>query len=253
MKKLAIVLVVIVAFVVAASFAKDMLVKAAVTGGFRTVTGLDLAIKGMHVGLDSVQIRDLLLSNPAGYQDRTMVDMPEFYVRYQLLTLFGGEPHINVLRLNLKDIIIVKNRGGELNLDSLKVVKQKKEAAKEPQKKAAPAPKVRIDLLELKIGRVIYKDYSRGSQPQVREFNLNIDEKYENVANTSEIASLIITKALLNTGLSSITGFDVGIFQGDLSSVSQTATQAANQVTGTATEAAKKTAETLKSMLPFGN
>jgi len=221
-KKPITILVGILAILLVLSFAKDMIVKVSVEKGVQVVTGLPLKIRGFNVGIIKtlVGIKDLRLFNPKGYKDKIMLDMPEIYVDYDLPAIFKGKIHLQEMRINMKQFTVVKNENGELNLDSLKVVQAQKEG-KKPQEKTAKeggkAPEIQIDSLKLKIGKVIYKDYSRGGAPSVKEFNINLDEEYENITDPYSLVSLIIVKTLMNTTIASLTNFDLGGLKGTVS------------------------------------
>lgn len=222
MKKPITILVGILAILLVLSFAKDMLVKVSVEKGVLVVTGLPLKIRGLSIGIMNtlVGIKDLRLFNPEGYKDEIMLDMPEIYVDYDLPAVFKGKIHLQEMRIDMRQFTVVKNEKGELNLDSLKVVQAQKEG-KKPQEKTAKeggkAPDIQIDSLELKIGKVLFKDYSRSGAPSVKEFNVNLDEKYENITDPYTLVSLIVVKTLMNTTIASLTNFDLGGLQGTVS------------------------------------
>ena len=73
----------------------------------------------------------------------------------------------------------MKNEAGELNLNSLRVVKEAEEVEESEKsdtgKEKTEMPDIQIDLLELKIDKVIYKDYSKGTPPKEKVFNIKID------------------------------------------------------------------------------
>jgi hypothetical protein len=119
-------------------------------------------------------------------------------------------------------------------LDSLKAVQWSKEAKEEKPKEESKMPEIQIDVFHLKIGRVLYKDYSGGGKPQVNEFEIGLDEKYENITNPQALASLIITKALMNTTIAKLTNFDLGSLQQDVTGVLKLGTSAATEVVGEA-------------------
>jgi uncharacterized protein involved in outer membrane biogenesis len=157
----------------------------------------------------------LKLSNPKGFEDSDMLLMPEILVDYDLATLLKGKVHLEKLTINLEKFVVVRNSKGKLNLDSLRAVqKSKKQAAK--KKKAGPAPQANIDKLSLKIGRVIFKDYSKGGEPEVKYFNINLNESYSNVTDLNAVVSLIVVKALQKTTISTLTNFDVTDLEGSL-------------------------------------
>jgi len=261
MKKLFTVVMLIVAVLFVTMIAKNVIAKQAVSAGVRVMTGLKLDIKSMDVGIVKtlIDIRDLRLFNPSGFEDRLMVDMPEIYVDYDLAAFFKGKTHIEKVRLNLQEFTVVKNKEGKLNLDSLKTVQKTKETAKKESK----MPDLQIDVLELRIGKVIYKDYSNGRAPRVREFNVNINERYENITDPHAFANLIVVKALMNTSIASLTNFDVGLLGDGLEGVLGGATglvkgtagaalDTGEKLTDTAKEVTEKAADTIKSILPFG-
>ena len=268
MKKPVIVLIVILVIGLALSFSKDIIVKALVEKGVEVVTGLCMDMQGLRVGIINtlVKINGLRLFNPRGYKDKIMLDMPEIYVDYNLPAIIKGKIHLEEIRINLREFTVVKNEQGKLNLDFLKVVRAQKEGRKPQAKEAAAgekskAPEIQIDSLELKIGRVVYKDYS-GAVPSTREFKINLDQKYENITNPYALVSLIVVKALANTTIAGLADFDLQGLEQTISGTLQTAQKAATgvvgktqEVTGQTVEAVKKTAGELTEMLklPFGS
>jgi uncharacterized protein involved in outer membrane biogenesis len=280
MKKLLIFLTVVALIVVGLSVAKNIIAKTAVSAGVKAMTGLKLSMDSMNVGIirTLVGITGLKLHNPAGFPGKLMMDMPEIYVDYDLGAFLKKEVHLEEVRLDLKEFVVVKNRDGKLNLDALKVVKDKKSGtAPKAATTGAAMPGFAIDVLELKIGRVIYKDYSQGTPPKVQSFNVNINERYENITNPYTFASLIIFKALMKTSIARLANFDLGPLQqglgetlGEASRIAQEtaakalqatqgmtttlqgSTQGAQQAAQDVTDAAKEAAETLKGLFPFG-
>lgn len=272
------ILVIVLAVILLLGFTKDIIVKVSVEHGVQLVTGLKLSIKNFNIGLIKtlVGIKDLKLYNPPGFEDKVMLDMPEIYVDYNLPAIFKGKVHLEEVRIDLKEFVVVKNEKGELNLDSIKVVKEQKEAKEEkPAEEEKPkekgkAPEIQIDTLTLKVGKVIYKDYSKGAEPEVQEFNIALDEKFEDIDNPNAVVSLIIVKALMNTTVGRLTGFDVKGLENTIGDTLASAQEVTAQAQETAvhvtkqaaeaakqtTEAAQKTADELKDTfkkLPFGS
>ena len=104
-------------------------------------------------------------------------------------------------------------------------------------------PDIQIDLLELKIDKVIYKDYSKGTPPKEKVFNVKIDEQYENITNPQSFIRLIIFKALKNTTIASLTNFDLGKLQSGISGTVKKTTEMAQEATDKALEAGKNANE----------
>ncbi|MBD3379636.1 MAG: hypothetical protein GF408_04140 [Candidatus Omnitrophica bacterium] len=201
-------------------FTKNTIVKISVEKGVQAVTGLKLGIKSLDVGLVKtlVDVKGLRLYNPPAFRDKLMMDVPEIYVDYDLPAIMKGTIHLSEMRLDLKEFVVVKNEEGVLNLDSLKVVQEEVEDQKAPaREKAGEMPEIQIDSLRLKIGKVVYKDYSKGGEPSVKEFNISLDETYKNIDDPNKLVSLIVVRALMNTTISNLANFNIGPLK-DLSS-----------------------------------
>lgn len=244
--------IVVLALVLVLSVAKDTIAKVSVEKAVELVTGLRLSMSSFNIGIirTLVDIKDLVLYNPKGFEEKIMLDMPEIYVDYDLPAIAKGKVHLEEVRIDLKEFVVVKNDKGELNLDSLKVVRDQKEGAKETAVEKGKAPQVQIDKLELKIGKVVYKDYSKGAKPSVQEFDVNLDEEYRNVDDLNKLVSLIVVKALSNTTIARLTNFDLKGLQGSVSDTLATAQKVTAQVATKAQETvsatSQKTAEVMK-------
>ncbi len=217
-KKLINIVIIVLAVMLVLGVTKDVLLKVSIEKGTEVVTGLKLDIKSLRVGVVKtlIEIKDLKLYNPKGYKDAVMLNMPEIYVDYDFAAVIKGNIYLPVVRIHMEEFLVVKNEKGELNLDALKVVKEEKSGEEVPasKKKSGKAPEIKIDYLQLRIGKVIYKDYSAGGKPKVSEYNININEVYKDIDNPSKIVSIIVVKALMNTTIGKLTGFDLGPLQG---------------------------------------
>lgn len=258
MKKAVPFFLILIVFFFALSLAKNGIAQMALAGGVRAITGLKLNIQGMDVGLlqTSIRIRGLEILNPHGFSDRVMADLPEVYVNYDLRSFLKGRVHLEEVRLHLKELTVVKNEKGELNLHSLKTVREKKEAEDVSAEKEK-ASQIQIDRLQLQVGKVIYKDYSGSGSPRINEFQVNIHEQYENISNPYVLATLIVHRALLKTTVARLANFDMELLEGELhevvrkyrgllTSTAGTTKEAGTQVVGAAKQAAEETKEVLK-------
>ncbi|MCX5716315.1 MAG: hypothetical protein NTV07_05630, partial [Candidatus Omnitrophica bacterium] len=114
MKNPVLMLVVIIAVLVALAVGKDMIIKTAVEKGVQAVTGLPLSMKSFNLGILStkVGIKGLMLYNPKGFPDKTMLNAPEIYVDYDLGAMIGGTVHLREARINIEEFTVVKNANG---------------------------------------------------------------------------------------------------------------------------------------------
>ncbi len=257
--------VVLVAVCLVLFFGRNVLGGMAVSGMVRAVTGLRL---DMNLNVDlfgsSVGVRGLKLYNPAGFSNSVMMDLPDLFVRYNLGALLGGKIHLQEVRLNLREFLVEKNEKGALNLDSLKFVQEKKRQGASPSQPGRKQ-EFKIDRLHLKVGKVVYKDYSNGGDPSVEEFNVNLNETYEGVSSPEMLASLVVARALTNTAIARLTHFDLGSLTRDLTgNIKKVTSRAVDAVNATITtgldagskvldstkEATGKATDTLKRFLP---
>lgn len=214
--------------------AKNLIARSVVIAGVKAVTGLTLDVGSMDVGVfrSALGVKNLRLRNPAGFTDPYMVDLPEFYVDYDLGAFLKHRVHLESLRLHLKEFTVVREQG-KLNLDALKVVQASKTGSPKP---AAPppgkSPEIQVDRLELKVGSVVFKDYPAGGAPRVQTFDVNVDEQYEHITNPQALAALIVTRTLMRTSIAKLTGLDLNALQSQLTGQIQRAAQAATAVAG---------------------
>ena len=235
-------LLVVVAVVLV--FARNVVVKAVAENGVRAVTGMPLNIGRLDLNLSDtfVDIEGLVVKNPAGFHDTSLVNIPKILVDYNLSDILKGKVHLENLEFDMQQFTVVKNEKGELNLDRLRALQgTQKTSAQTPEpesKTPAKAMPVRIDMLRLKIGKVVYVDYSSG-QPSTKEFLINLDQSYQNITDLNSVVRLIVLKAMISSGISNLVNFDIGSLEGNL-------TGAFNTSTKLATQAAAKSLDTLK-------
>jgi hypothetical protein len=201
-------------------FSKDLVAKSVITGTIKAITGLSLDIKSVKVGLltTNIEVEGLKLHNPPNYQDKTMVDIPQIYINYNLGAFLKKKIYLQKLKLYLKEFVIVKDKDGKLNLNSLKIIEEKEKKPK-PEEKKEKLPPMQIDVLELKIDRVLYKDYSQGVPPKVKEYNIYLNERYTDISDPQKLAELIIYKAMIKTTIAKLVDFNLDLLGEDLKGV----------------------------------
>jgi uncharacterized protein involved in outer membrane biogenesis len=251
MKKLGIIVgIIVVVFVLLLVF-KNILIKLAVEEGIKKVTGLELTIGTIDVGLlaPKVDVTDMRLLNPARFPDKVMIDIPKFLVDFELASFFKKRAHFKTVELNLKELMVVRNKERKLNIDALTAVGEKRQQGgktveQKETKQKQKTPQVTIDKLMLKIGKVVYKDYSLGATPFTKTFTIGINEVYRDVTDPNKLVMLIIVRALEGTGIAQLANFDLGALKADVSDTLQKGvsgiTKAGQKELGTAAEEATK-------------
>lgn len=202
MKKFIIFLGILIVGGIFLGMVKDALLKRVLETAASRASGMRLAVGSFKAGIVNPVIRvlDIRLSNPRGYSEKDMLVMPEVYVSYDLAALARGKIHIKDMRIVLDDFVVEKDASGRVNFESLK--KELDRRAEVVMAKPAPGqkPDMVIDHLVLRIGRVIFKDGTKaGSLPYV--FDINLNEEYYNVTDPKALATLVIMRSLMASGV----------------------------------------------------
>lgn len=205
LRKILIVLVVLVAVF---AFTKDVVVKHIVQRQLSAQLGVDSEIGYFNLGIlsPSVHLRDLKVYNPEGFEDGPMAVVPEIYIRYSPLQILRGRLYFQEIRLHLGELAVERNPEGRVNLNSLKAVEESRKAPAErpdPVEEPKEGMPLFIEELTLKAERVTYSDRTR-SPATSRVFDINIDERYENVEDAPQLVRLVLISALQRTALPSM-------------------------------------------------
>ena len=242
--------------VLSLAIGKNLIAQAVIENGVRILTGLPLKMGRFDFSLlkTNVGIWDLKLYNPAGYPDKVMVQVPEIYIDYDLAALLRGAAHFEEIRIHLKEFVVIKNDKGELNLNSLKAL-QASQGAKKPAVDARPEPgkkakasKMQIGRLSLQMEKVIYKDYSKSGEPSTREFNLNVNEQYQDIKNLNFVVGIIVLKMMLHTPLANLTNFDVAGLKANVSEALTSASKLADEATAKASAAVEEATQAAREL-----
>ena len=217
MKAVKVVVIVVVAFLIL-TVAKNGITQAVLASGISSAAHVPVRIGGVDLSFlkASIRIKNLLVANPSGFPERTMVDVPQVFIDFDPGALFKGKAHFEQVKLDLKELVVIKNKEGKINVESVKPSSKEKKEAHEKAKQAGGGKptKLQIDLLSISIGKVVYKDYSAGGEPQVQTFDINIQNReYRDITDPSMIVSLVMTEALTRTTLSRLANLDIDSFK----------------------------------------
>ncbi len=205
MKKILTVFGIILAVLLVLGFLKDQLIKTAVTTVFSRMTGAPLKIDHLSLGIfsQSIKIEGLRLYNPPGFPSEVMLDAPLIFAQMEVPALLKNQIHLFSLDIKLKEMVIIENKEGKLNVDSLKVVEsQKKEGTPGPEKPSKARPSFLIDVARFDLGRVVHKRYKSGEQYTTEAFDLNVKNKvYKNITSPEQLVLLILVEHLKRTAI----------------------------------------------------
>jgi len=192
----------IVALFIGFGVTKDQLIKSVITIGARSVVGAPVKIDQFSFGVmkQTVRIRGLKMYNPQGFPQEILLDIPQIKVDYDLLSLLKGKLHLPQVHFDLKEMNLVKNREGMMNVDALKMAQQESKPSSQKNRPLA----MQIDELYLNLGKVILKDYSQGDKPVVQAFEIGVTQKrYRNITSAQQLIALVLTEAMKPTAIKS--------------------------------------------------
>lgn len=202
MKKILKIIFVVILCIFILSLLKDQIIKYAVSAVTTGVTGTKTQIGSFSLGIlrHSIRIRDFKIHNPKGFSNAVLVDLGIINVDYDLSSIIKGKLHLRRLDIDLKELCLEKDKEGKLNVDSLKIIEQKKETQDKKSKPVKQVP-MQIDLLNLQLGRIISKDYSVGKEPSVKVYDIYASKSYKNITSANQLAALIISEPMRQAGI----------------------------------------------------
>ena len=191
-----IVLIVIVLALILVAIGRNSIMKWAVRTAAKNFMGIELEMDSARLGImnTDVKLSNVVVMSPEGFEDKQMMKASSIYVNYKLMPLFSKKLHLTDLRLDISEIVIIKDPEGKMNIDVFKKIR-KHDVAQEGEKvkpggppppptgqgemKAAP---LEFDRVTISLGKVIFKDYSSGGIPQVSTVQLGISKaQFKNV------------------------------------------------------------------------
>lgn len=140
--------------------------------------------------------------------------MPKIIVACDIGALLKGKLHLVSAEIELKEMGLEKNKEGQLNADSLKVVAEAKKQGGGQVGKPAKQMPMQIDLLKLNIGKIVYKDYTAGPAPSVQVYDINIQKNYKNITSVQQLAALILAEPMKAAGIQGAKIYGVAMLAG---------------------------------------
>ncbi len=205
MKKVLLIAVIILIALSVIAVLKDQFIKNTITIATSQVTGAPATINNFSMSIikQTVAIKDFKLYNPPGFPREVLVDIPTIRVALVLGDILKKKIHFKEIEIALKELVIIKDKDGKLNVDALKVAEEPQKPKEETaQKQAAEQMPIQIDVLKLTIGKIIYKDYSKGKTPKVEVYDLGGKEKtYQNITSAQQLVALIFSEAMKGTAI----------------------------------------------------
>jgi len=205
-----IIALVVVAVVLLLVF-KDTILRMVTEHQIRSQTGMDVKIGRLSSGLFSpvVTIENFKLYNTPEFGGTEFLIIPELHIELDSDALEAQRIKVKLVRFNLAELDIVKNKAGQTNVVTM--------LAKMPKGKLAPHG-IRIggkkfdfesiDVLNLSLGRMRFIDLNDRSKD--RDVVLNLDDQvFNNVKTEGDVYSILLLIWLRSGGASIIKPQDI--------------------------------------------
>jgi uncharacterized protein involved in outer membrane biogenesis len=207
MKKILIVLGIAAIFLVCITIFKNLIIKSVVTTAASRITGAPVHIDGFSLNIlsSTIHISGFKMYNPSGFPEGILVSCPKIKAIYDRAALFKQKRHFLLVEIELKEMGLTKNKEGKLNVDSLKIARQPKSSSSTP---------MQIDLLTLSIGRIVYKDYTIGTEPRVRVYDVNRYKSYKGIPTAQQLALLVLAEPMKAAAIKNAEIYGVAMLAG---------------------------------------
>lgn len=197
--------IVIAVLIIGLGLFKNPLIKSVVTNSATRVIGVPVHMDAFSLSLlnQSVRIKGFTVYNPEGFPaNDVLLYAPEISVDCDVNTLMGGKLHLPYVAFNLKEMVIIRNKEGKLNIDVIReALGQKEPSEKEEEPEVPEEPtepmEMQIDVLKLTVGKVIYKDYSMGDKPAVINLDVDIKDKtYRDITSAQQVGIIVLKEVV---------------------------------------------------------
>ncbi len=207
MKKFLIVLGIIVISLAGSTIFKNLIIKSVVTTVASRITGTPIHMDRFQLNIlsSTIRISGFKMYNPSGFPEGILVFCPEIKVIYDSTTLFKQKRHFLLVEIELKEMGLTKNKVGKLNVDSLKIAQESR---------SSPPIPMQIDLLALNIGKIVYKDYTVGTEPSVRVYDVNRHKSYKGIPTAEHVALLVLAEPMKAAGIQGAKIYGVAMVAG---------------------------------------
>ncbi|MGA1530924.1 MAG: AsmA family protein, partial [Kiritimatiellia bacterium] len=189
--------------------------------GFRASVG-DIDVRILR---PVVRIQDLTLSNPPEFPYPEMLHIRELYVRYDWITLFGDNVHLDEVRIDVPRIVMVKPETGKSNVELLADLASSDDGGvttpspKEPPPPApAPAPsgeeqpiaiepakreqKLTIERLNIKLGEMEVRQYmANRSDPVIMPIPVGLDSTFTDVSDLDPVITQLSGELIFRSSI----------------------------------------------------
>ena len=137
-----------------------------------------------------LRLEGVTILNPVGFQENKFMEINFVQVEFDIVRLLKQEKHLKSLFVDIQRIYIVKQKKEGINIVEI----QNKSGSKSSYGKQDAG--LSVEDLRVRIGDVVYKDYTR-RPPKMSRIFLGLEQRYENVNSLKSIVDSILTQKVL--------------------------------------------------------
>ncbi len=187
---------------------KDLLIKLIVPPLATFILGapVHLGWFSWNIFTSHVAVYDLKVHNPAGFPQGAFVDVEKAAIGYDIPALIGGKLHVPLTDISVKKVILIKNKEGRMNVQSLKVTQQEEggAAASEKPSKPSKAMPMQLDEIRVNMGEIVMLDYTKSDTPKETAIDIGIKNRvYHNITSVHQLVGAVL---LDMTGVAKVAG-----------------------------------------------
>jgi uncharacterized protein involved in outer membrane biogenesis len=211
MKKIAVILTIIFICLAGLIIFQNQIIKSTVVNVASRIVGAPVKVKTLSFSLikSTVNITGFEIGNPDGFPKGILASIPTIKVTVDRPALFKGKIHLITAEIDIRELGLIKNKDGLLNVDALNIVKQ----SRNDSKNKPPLP-MQIDRLTLSIGKIVHKDYAREGEPTVKVHEMNIYKSYQNITSAEQLVALILVEPMKAAGIQMAAIYGVSVLTG---------------------------------------
>lgn len=186
---------------------KDIIIRNLTEQRILHQTGMYVRIDRLHVGFTEpvISMEGFKLYNRPEFGGGLLLHVPDLYIEYDPRALKSGELHVNQLRLDVRELNIVRNAGGQTNI--VDFIERAGTVGRKALSRKLPARNfgfTGIDRLDLSLGRIRYFDLRNPRRNREAYFGLQHLE-IKNIRNEDDLygvaAMVLIRSGLLSLGM----------------------------------------------------
>ena len=207
MKKFLIVLGIVTISLVCISISMNLIIKSVVTTAVSRITGAPVHMDGFSLNIlnSTIHISGFRMDNPSGFPNGMLVSCPKINIIYDRASLFKQKRHFLLVEIELKEMGLTKNKEAKLNVDALKIVQQAK---------SSPPFPLQIDLLTLNIGKIVYRDYTIGTEPSEQVYDVYRHKSYKGISTAQQLAFLVPAEPKKAAAIKNSEIYGIAMFMG---------------------------------------